>query len=130
MGLVTEKLETNLIPGIPLDEWRDIPVKILMGDGVDWMTVITLNLGTLGRPWLKPVVIQPELINLLTRTPAVISFDMWRKLQLVEEMFTIILGDTVSLRGFVDLDTLSVLAGWKLSARGTTPWEYRSWGLF
>ena len=118
--LVADELETKIIPSLPIDEWRDIPVKILMGDGVDWLTIITLNLGTPGRPWLKPVTIQPELIRLITGTPSVVGFDMKKKYQLVEDMFTIISGNSVQMRGFVDLDTLSVLAGWKLSARGPT----------
>ena len=120
MQLVVDELETNLIPSLPVDEWRDIPVKILMGDGVDWLTVITLKLGTPGHPWLKPVIIQPELIRLITGTSAVGGFDIRRKYQLVEEMFTIISGSSVQMRGFMDLDTLSVHAGWKLSARGPT----------
>ena len=118
--LVADELELNLIPSLPIDEWRDIPVKILMGDGVNWLTVITVNVGTPGRPWLKPTNIQPELIRLITGTPAVVGFDMKRKCQLVEDMFTIISGSSVQMRGFVDLESLSVLAGWKLSARGPT----------
>ena len=50
--MLLQKLESDEDRGWRKDEWRKIPVKILMG-GADWWGIILVNLWTAGKPWLK-----------------------------------------------------------------------------
>ena len=46
---ISKELELNVQDGWK-DEWKVAPVKILVGNGVDWAGVISVDLGTAGKP--------------------------------------------------------------------------------
>ena len=47
--IISKELELNVQDGWK-DEWKVAPVKILVGNGVDWAGVISVDLGTAGKP--------------------------------------------------------------------------------
>ena len=118
--LVSGDLDPEQFEDLPPDEWRTVPVKIALGNGIDWLIVISLNLGNSGRSWINPITIQPRLIGLVSGSSVLVSFDAKRKSEQMIDLLSILGGCSVSLMGFVDLGVLSVMAGWRLSARSPT----------
>ena len=49
---ISNILEPQVRHGLPKDKWRQIPAKIMYGNGTTWVVVISIDLGFSSRPWL------------------------------------------------------------------------------
>ena len=101
--LVASELESDTFEGLPADEWKIVPVKIVIGNGVDWVLVISLNLGNPGEPWLFPIEVQPELVGLISGSSVLVGFDAKKKTKEIIDFLSIISDRPVTLMGFMDL---------------------------
>ena len=95
------------------DEWKKLPAKVLVGNGVNWGAVISFNLGTAGKPWLKKIIVQPELLDFLVNIPTCIGVGIKEDLRIIEEVFGI-LSNSIFRMKFVDLEVLAHIAGWEM----------------
>ena len=118
--MLRKKVETEFVYGYLKDDWRQVPAKIMFGNGVSWTCLISLGLEVDERYQyiMKEMVIQPEILDLIRDLPVVTGLVIRRDLQGVEEFYFLISGEEVIMeRGFVDLTSLAILAGYKLQAR-------------
>ena len=105
---------------LPKDKWRQIPAKIMYGNGTSWMVVITVDLGSSSSPWLSRQTVQEELIDLIEDLPVCIGLGIKADVSKIEEFYSFIAGRSVKMHGFVDLSVLAVIAGWRMNSRGMT----------
>ena len=103
------------------DKSQQIPVKVMLGDGISWALMISLDLGrSVKRYELRRNVVQTELIDLLEDLPVCVGLGVRTDVRDVEEVFSMLHGRDVKLRGYIDLGVLATLCGWQLYARGMT----------
>jgi len=117
------ELERERIHGYGKDEWRQVPGKIMFGNGVTWTCLISLDLeqDKRARYWFKKMEIQPEIVELLRDLPVVTGLAIRRDLMGVEEFYSLVSGTEFKLeRGYLDLTSLAILAGYKFHARNMT----------
>ena len=122
-AVLRKKVETEAVYGYLKDDWRQVPAKIMFGNGVSWTCLISLGLEVDERYQyiVKKMVIQPEILDLIRDLPVVTGLAIRRDVQGVEEFYSLISGEEVIMeRGFVDLTSLAILAGYKLQARNMT----------
>ena len=65
---ISEKLENDKEGGWKKDDWRKVPVKILVG-GPNWCGIVAVDLGTAGKPWIKPVTVQKGILEFIQGLP-------------------------------------------------------------
>ena len=67
---------------------------------------------------LERMTVQPEIIELLHDLPMSAGLAIQRDIRGVEEFYSLISGEEVRLeRGFIDLTSLAILAGYKFQSR-------------
>ena len=113
-------LEDDMRHGLPKDKWRQIPAKIMYGNGTSWKVVITVDLGSSSSPWLSRQTVQEELIDLIEDLPVCIGLGIKADVSKIEEFYSFIAGRSVKMHGFVDLSVRAVIAGWRMNSRGMT----------
>ena len=117
------KVESEMIYGYLKDEWKQIPGKIMFGNGITWTCLISLDLeqDEMYNYVVKKMEIQSEILELLRDLPVSAGLGIRRDLLGVEEFYSLISGQDVCLEsGFVDLTTLAILAGYKFHSRNMT----------
>ena len=122
-SVLRSRVESELIYGFPKDDWRQIPGKIMFGNGISWTCLISLNLehDDRYRYIVKKMEVQSEILDLIRDLPVAAGLAIRRDLQGVEEFYSLISGEELVFgNGFVDLTTLAILAGYKLQARNMT----------
>ena len=104
------------------DRWRNLPVKIMLGDGIQWMGLISFKMRYSGpRKWIKIGELQPELLDLIHVLPVVTGVGVKGDVEIIETTFSDMSGgQPVKMKGFLDLSTMAVMAGWRLEARNMT----------
>merc|ERR1711973_781984 len=71
------------------DRWRNLPVKIMMGDGVRWMGLISFEVKYRGnRKWIKVGKMQKDVKNLIRTLPVVTGVGIKGDVDIIEELFT------------------------------------------
>ena len=82
------KLQSEDLGDGQKDEWREVPVKILIGNGVNWCTVISVDLGTAGKPWYERTRVQPKLLELFQSLPVCVGVNIKRTcISLITEFY-------------------------------------------
>ena len=116
-------VEKDMIYGYMKDTWKPIPGKIMFGNSITWTCLISLDLerDERFRYIVRRMEIQPENLDLLCDLPLAAGLAVRRDLQGREEFYSLVSGEDVSLeRGFLDLTTLAILAGYKFHSMNMT----------
>ena len=116
-------VEKDMIYGYMKDTWKPIPGKIMFGNGITWTCLISLDLerDERFRYIVRRMKVQPEILDLLRDLPVAAGLAVRRDLQGIEEFYSLISGEEVSLeRGCLDLTTLAILAGYKFHSKNMT----------
>jgi len=95
----------------------------MFGNGISWTCLISLDLKRDSRKnyVLEKMTVQPEIIDLLRDLPVSAGLAIRRDIQGVEEFYSLVSGEEVRIeRGFIDLTSLAVLAGYKFQSRNMT----------
>ena len=109
--------------GYSKDTFKQIPGKIMFGNGISWTCLISLNLrrNRSTEYILERMTVQPELVELLRDLPVSAGLAIRRDIREVEEFYSLISGEEVRLeRGFIDLTSLAIIAGYKFQSRNMT----------
>ena len=115
--------ETDMLHGYGKDGWKQIPGKIMFGNGVSWVCIVSLNLSRnrRGEYILKKMSVQPGILDLLRDLPVSTGLGVRRDIRGVQEFYSLISGSEVIMgQGFVDLTSLAVLAGYKFHSKNMT----------
>ena len=112
----------ELVPG-ERDKNVQIPVRIMLGDGITWCLMITIiadpkNIDNgYGRRMqthmIKKFVVQPEIIELIRTLPLVTGVGIKNDVTIIEQHYSLYSGEKVEMAGFLELGSLLVLAGWR-----------------
>ena len=122
-AVLKRKCDPELMTDFSKDTFKQIPGKIMFGNGVSWTYLISLDLRRNKRKEyvLERMTVQPELLGLLRDLPVSAGLAIRRDFRGVEEFYSLISGEEVRLeRGFIDLTSLAILAGYKFQSRNMT----------
>ena len=114
--VIRTHLDKEIIHGLSKDGWRQIPGKIMFGNGITWTCLISLDLKTTEKgDWrLERMTVQDGILEILRELPVSSGLAIRRDVGGVEEFYSLISGTEVKLeRGFLDLTSLAILAGFK-----------------
>ena len=117
------QVESEIIHRFGKDGWSQIPGKIMIGNGISWVCIISLDLSRneRGEYILEKIKIQPKVLDLLHCLPVSAGLGVRRDVRGVQEFFSLISGTDVILEnGFVYLTSLAVLAGYKFHSKNMT----------
>ena len=120
------KVETEVIYGYGKDDWRQIPGKIMFGNGITWACMISLDFSRNRRDeyLLREMSVQRGIVELLRDLPVSARLGVRRDVRGVEEFYTLIYGSEVRLvSGFLDLTSLAINAGYKFHSKNMTAME-------
>ena len=109
-------LEKEVIHGLTKDVWKQVPGKIMFGNGISWTCLISLDLKMTeqGDFMLEKMAVQTGILELLRDLPVSSGLAIRRDVGGVEEFYSLISGSELRLeRGFIDLMSLAILAGYK-----------------
>jgi len=110
------KLQMRLLTG-------SLKGKIMFGNGVSWTCIISLDLSyKKDKEYIfKEMSVQSGIIEILRYLPVSARLSIQRDIRGVEELYSSISGVEVRMeRGFVELTSLAVLAGYNFQAKNTT----------
>ena len=120
---ILTKPSRNSLSKYGKDGWRQIPGKIMIGNGLTWMAVISLNMrrNTKNEYILEPMTVQQGILDLLRDLPVSAGLGVRRDVRGIEEFYSLIADKPVQLiNGFIDLAAMAIAAGFKFHARNMT----------
>ena len=104
------------------DKWRQIPVRIMIGNGVSWTFQIRLNLETMGKNYvIIKQSVSTEVLDLIRSIPVCTGLGVKSDVEDVERFYSELSGEQVKMKGWIGLDTVAVVAGYRMQALGMTP---------
>ena len=105
------------------DGYKQIPGKIMFGNGITWMAVISLDMhrNRDGIYFLERMTVQQGILKILRNLPVSAGLGIRRDVRGIEEFYSLLADEPVELsNGFIDLAALSIAAGYKFHARNMT----------
>ena len=119
---ISPRKETSTIPGFPKDEWKQLPVKTMFGNGLSYALIISINLerDQYDTYILSQVHVQDSVIDFLNSVPLCTGLGVKEDVAEIELYFGLFSGKPVNMKGFVDLSELAVMAGYALRSRSMT----------
>jgi hypothetical protein len=98
------------------DEWLNLPAKIMMGDGVRWVAMISFDITEIdhNRMVYNCHDLDECVLQLLEDLPVVQGLGIRNDVMIVERFCSSIGDRDLTMKGFVELQSLAVLAGWQL----------------
>jgi len=122
-SVLNSKPETYRRSGLAKDVHKNIPGKLMIGNGISWALIISLDLHRNEKDeyLLERMSVQPGLLNLLRDLPVSAGLGVRRDVREIEEFYSTISGVHVELaNGFIDLASMAVAAGYKFHAKNMT----------
>ena len=120
---ILSKPSRNVLNKYGKDEWRQIPGKIMFGNGLTWMAVISLDMRRNAKDEyiLETMSVQQGILDLLRDLPVSAGLGIRRDVRGIEEFYSLFADTPLQLmNGFIDLAAMSIAAGFKFHARNMT----------
>ena len=105
-AVLKRRCDPELMTGYSKDVFKQLPGKIMFGNGISWTCLISLNLrrNVKKEYILERMQIQPEILELLRDLPVSVGLAIRRDIRGVEEFYSLVSGEEVRIeRGFIDL---------------------------
>lgn len=95
-------------------ESKQLPVRMMIGDGLTWAAMITIPVDTQnGKKYIPRLHYQPELIEFLLSLPAFVGVGIQNDVIPMEDFIRAVTGSPdFRFTGFVEIGALAVLNGW------------------
>ena len=122
-AVLRTRVETEMLYEYGKDGWKQIPGKIMFGNGITWVCIISLNLSRNRRDEyiLERMNVQPGILDLLRDLPVSAGLGVRRDIRGVQEFYSLISGVEVNMGGgFIDLTSLAIVAGYKFHSKNMT----------
>ena len=99
-----QHLDDRPVSGLLEDCWKQKTGKIMFCNGLSWCTFISLpyRRNHRGDYVVERIWVQPRLLDVLMDLPTCTGVGVWRDNVGIEEFYTLISGENVELKGFVD----------------------------
>ena len=104
------------------DKGANFTTKLIFG-GSDWVHLISFNVkrDSMGKSHMYACEIPRYVVAFLEEIPVIMGSGVHADLMVVEELFGILSHGELRMKGFLDLASLAVLAGWQLSRSDMLP---------
>ena len=103
----------------PEDRWSQIPVKIMIGNGLNHALMLSLDLkqDSEGYYLVDRMKVQDSIVEFLTMLPVCTGVGIKHDIRDIEYFYSLISGTDINMKGFIDLSSLAVLAGYKMQTK-------------
>ena len=103
------------------DRWRQVPVRLMIGDGVKWVIHLVINLGWKdGNYLIRKQTVSNKVLDFIRSIPVCTGLGIRSDVLDIEEFYTQLSGQEVKMKGFLGLETLAVVAGYRLQSMAMT----------
>ena len=108
--------------GLQEDGWKQTPGKIMFGNGLTWLVIISLPYQrNRNRDYIvERIRPQPRFLQVLRDLPVCAGVGVRRDVVGIEDFYSTISGEAVKLNRFLDISGMAAAAGFKLRARNMT----------
>ena len=119
---IAPRKDPSSVPGFSKDEWKQLPVKTMFGNGLSYVLIISINLerDRYDSYILSRIRVQDSIIKFLNSVPLCTGLGVKDDVAEVELYFGLFSGKPVNMKGFVDLSELAVMSGYALRSRTMT----------
>ena len=112
-------LDQDIFQG-KVDKWIKFPAKVMVGS-YDWCIVLSFDIKWVDECYtFNSQGIPTGILDLLTDFPVVTGIGIREDVLMIEEIYSMIAGEPVTMQGFLELGTLATLAGWQLKNKDVT----------
>ena len=120
---ISDDLQDHNLETIPEDRWMQLPVRVMIGNGINYALMITIALEKDSRNeyLLNRITVQDEVISFIQSMPVCVGLGVRIDVADLEFYYSLFSGSDVICKGFLDLTSLSVLAGYNMRAMSMTP---------
>lgn len=104
------------------DGWFQFPTRIMLGNGLSWSlqilypvdehTVVVKGRTSSGLKKLEKLKIQPDILDLLRSLPVLVGVGIRGDVTEIEDVYSRLSGEEVTLSSYVELGTLALCLGW------------------
>ena len=109
------------MPAGEKDGWRDVPARIMIGNGRTWAVSVSLDISCRdGENIIKVQRLNPAVLDLIRCIPVCTGFSVRSNMFMVERFYSELAGQPVTMKGCVSMDTLVTVAGVRMKARSST----------
>ena len=99
------------------NKWVKFPAKIMWGNGLDWALILSFNVIEYETyQTCIPGKFQTSLLQFFHQLPTITGFKIKTHVSAVEVTLSLVAGCAVRLPFFIDIQSLAVLSGWKMSS--------------
>ena len=100
------------------DSWINLPAKIMFGNGYSWAALISLPMSQdeSGSYIYRPCRLPSSIVDLLNNLPPAFGLGIKEDIKIITNVYSYLSNEQVSMKPFIDLECLAVLAGWRLEA--------------
>ena len=112
----------NAVPDLPEDKWKQLPVKVIVGNGISYALVISivLNRDHDDEYLVEKLIIQESILEFLVSLPLCMGLGIKKEVEDLEYYYETISGKPLNMKGSVDLSELALLCGYAASSRCMT----------
>ena len=117
----TKRVEQDhIFPGLR-NEMSQVPGKMMFGDGQTWALIVSIDIGwRSGSYMIRQIKPASDLLEFLSDIPITAGLGVKADVEKIEDFLSFISGTSFQMCGFVDVENLAVLAGWKCRERDMT----------
>ena len=115
----------------PEDRWSQIPVKIMIGNGLNHALMLSLDLkqDSKGYYLVDRMKVQNSIVEFLTMLPVCTGVGIKHDIRDIEYFYSLISGTDINMKGFIDLSFLAVLAGYKMQTKNMPTLAMQIFGM-
>ena len=97
------------------DRWRQIPVRLMVGNGITWVLQIVLDCDVKnGRYEIKKQTASESVLNLIKSIPVCTGLGIKSDVEEVEQFYSELRGQQIKMKRWIDLGPMAVIAGYRL----------------
>lgn len=129
-SLMTTKLEET-IEGEPDDRPQQIPVKLMLGNGITYALMVSLDISqdAKGRYLVNRIIIPDSILNFITMIPVCTGVGIKHDVADIEYFYSLFSNEKIEMKGFVELGTLASVAGYRMESKCMTTMAIQVLGM-
>ena len=96
-------------------------MRLMIGNGISWVLMIRVNINKENGVYqITKQTVSSSILDLIRTIPVCTGLGVRSDVKDVEEFYSDLSGEKVEMKGYIALDALAVVSGWKMQARSMT----------
>ena len=118
-GQIMSRKEEKTIVGQPEDRMQQLPVKVMLGNGLNHALMVSLDLfrDAKGRYILNQIRAPDSIIRFFSLLPICTGVAVKHDVEGLIKFYSLITDKEVSMKGFLEISSIALVAGYAMQAR-------------